>query len=179
MAVHVQLSSSIFSPNWAVTAVSASASGTAGERGDAGGGAIGSGALSAAATGGEAMGSDACLRTPSHENAVALADLVTEHAVGDHGFLGHFAGRAALVDAFENVLPGGTVWSAHYMVNPVLHVSGSEAGGTWDFLIHAVPRGAPAGATVTFYGRYEETYSKTTTGWKIASLKVHFASPPQ
>jgi hypothetical protein len=126
-----------------------------------------------------AMGSDACLRTPSHENAVALADLFTEYAVGDYGFLGHFAGRAALTDAFEKVLPGGTVWSAHYMVNPVLRVDGSLGDGTWDFLIHAVPRGAPAGATVTFYGRYEETYSKTSNGWKIASLKVHFASPPQ
>ena len=126
-----------------------------------------------------ALGSDRCLCTPSHEHALALADLFTEDAVGDYGFIGRFAGRAALADAFEHVHPAGTSWSTHYLTNSVVKVDGSHATGTWYFLIYAVPKGAPPGPPMNFFGSYEDTYVKTGAGWKIASLKVHYFMPPQ
>ncbi|MFT3776047.1 MAG: nuclear transport factor 2 family protein [Minicystis sp.] len=122
---------------------------------------------------------DRCLTTPSHENAVALADLFTDDAVGDYGFFGRFQGRADLVRAFESVLPAGMRWSMHYITNPELSVDGSHAKGAWYFLVSAVTKDAPPGAMASFYGLYEDVYVKTATGWKFASLVVHFNTPPQ
>ncbi len=121
---------------------------------------------------------DLALGSPSHEHAVALADLFTDDATADYGpFFGSFSGRAALINAFENILPAGTRWSAHYVVNPLLEVSGDTAQGTWAFLIHAVPRNPPDAGPVTFYGRYEEQLRRVGGTWKIASLVVHYSSP--
>lgn len=58
-------------------------------------------------------------------------------------------------------------------------MSGSQAKGTWYFLIAAVAKGAPPGPPASLYGHYEDTYVKTSAGWKHASLVVHFAQPPQ
>src|SRR5689334_4014071 len=69
-----------------------------------------------------AIRADRVLSTPSHEHAVALADLFTDDASVNLGPFGTFVGKAALLDAFENILPAATGWSTHYMANPVLDV---------------------------------------------------------
>jgi len=120
---------------------------------------------------------DLALGAPSAANAANLADLFTDDAVADYGFFGTFTGRAALLNAFENILPAGTRWSAHYIVNPLLTVDGDTAQGTWSFLIHAVPRNPPDAGQVTFFGQYAEKYRRTNGVWKISELAVSYSSP--
>jgi len=120
---------------------------------------------------------DLALGSPSAANAANLADLFTNDAFADYGFFGTFTGRAALLNAFENVLPGGTRWSAHYIVNPLLTVNGDNAEGTWSFLIHAVPRNPPNAAQVTFFGKYAEKYRRQNGVWKISELVVSYSAP--
>jgi hypothetical protein len=125
-----------------------------------------------------AAGADRCLTTPSHEHAVALAEMFTADALGDYGFFGRFQGRAELVRAFESVLPAGMRWSRHYMANPAIEVDGGRARGSWYFLVSAVQKDAPPGPPTSFYGTYEDTYVKTESGWKFSSVIVHFELPP-
>lgn len=126
-----------------------------------------------------AIGADRCLTTPSAENAAALAEFFTHDAVAEFGPFGRFEGRAQLIHAFEVVLPGAVCWSQHYIVNPVIEVRGGTATGSWYFLVHAVPKGAPAGTVVHFYGSYEDRYLKTSSGWRYASLRANFIEPPK
>lgn len=125
-----------------------------------------------------AVNADKVLRTPSRAHAVALSELFTDDAVGDYGFFGRFEGKAALLDAFENVLPAGTGWSTHYLANPVLDVQGSQASGTWYFLIYAQAKSPPFGPTQNFFGHYEDQYVKSGGIWRHSSLIVHYAVPP-
>lgn len=120
---------------------------------------------------------DLALGSPSAAHAAALADLFTNDAVANYGFFGTFTGRNALLNAFENILPAGTRWSAHYIVNPLLTVNGDTAEGTWSFLIHAVPRNPPDAGQVTFFGQYAEKYRRNNGTWKISELVVSYSSP--
>ena len=120
---------------------------------------------------------DLALGAPSEAHARALADLFTDDAVANYGFFGTFTGRAELLNAFQNILPAGTRWSAHHIVNPVLKVDGDRAEGTWYFLIHAVPRNPPDAGQVTFFGQYAEKYKCENGTWKIAELVVSYSSP--
>jgi hypothetical protein len=122
---------------------------------------------------------DRVLGSPSLEAATALADLFTDDAVADYGpFFGKFTGRAELLNAFQNVLPAGTRWSAHYIVNGVVDVSGDTAEGRFSFLIHAKPATPADASLVTFYGTYEEKFRRVASAWRISELSVTYASPP-
>lgn len=125
-----------------------------------------------------ARGADACLGSPSHENAVRLAALFTEDAIADYGALGRFVGRAQIINGFEKVLPLVASWSQHYMLNPLLEVSGDYAQGSWYFHVAAALKAAP-GAVTNMYGSYRDTYVKTADGWKFSSLVVSYAEPPK
>jgi SnoaL-like protein len=118
---------------------------------------------------------DVALRRPSHEAAVALADLFTDDASTDYGPFGTFQGREALINAFHNILPAGTAWSMHYAMNPLLEVDGDTASGNWTFFIQALPTGQTV--TMQFYGEYLEKYRKVSGKWKISELAVRYASP--
>ncbi|MDI1447974.1 nuclear transport factor 2 family protein [Polyangium sp. 6x1] len=120
---------------------------------------------------------DRCLGAPSHANALALADLFTDDAAADYGPFGVFSGKEELLRAFAEVLPAGTRWSAHHVVNPVLSVQGDTAEGTWCFLVHRIPRDPPDAARATVFGGYEEKYRRVGGVWKIASLVVRYSMP--
>ena len=120
---------------------------------------------------------DLALGSPSAVNATNLANLFTDDAVANYGFFGTFTGRAALLNAFENTLPAGTRWSAHYIVNPLLTVNEHSAEGTWSFLIHAVPRNPPDAGPVTFFGQYANKFRRASGVWKISELVVTYSAP--
>lgn len=120
---------------------------------------------------------DRCLLAPSAENARALADLFTDDATTDYGFFGKFVGKDALVRAFAEVLPAGSRWAAHHVLNPILSVDGDTAEGTWSFVAHSVPREPKDAARLMYFGSYEEKYRRVGGAWKIASLIVRFSSP--
>lgn len=125
-----------------------------------------------------AINADRVLSTPSHAHAVALAELFTDDASVDLGPFGQYVGRAALINAFENILPASTGWSTHYMANPVVDVQGSLATGTWYFLIFAQAKATPGGPILNFWGYYEDQYVKSGGVWKQSSLIAHYFTPP-
>ena len=124
-----------------------------------------------------AAGSDVCLCTPGHDQAVALAELFTADAFTDYGPFGSFTGRAEIVRAFAEVLPGAATWSRHHVTNPIITVDGREATASFYFILAAVMRGAPGPATL--WGGYEDRLVKADDGWRFSQLIVRFAEPPR
>lgn len=122
--------------------------------------------------------SDAVFNTPGAASAVALADLFSEDGVLDLGPYGRYEGRAALINAFENLLPQGTKWSTHYISNPLLTVTGDDATGSWYYLIQAVPAAPPDAGLIQIFGSYTDQYVKTADGWKIKETLSGFFVPP-
>jgi hypothetical protein len=122
---------------------------------------------------------DAVFRTPSAASAAALADLFTDDGVLDLGPFGRYQGRAAIQAAAENVLPQATAWSAHYIVSPILELTGAEATGNWTFLIFAQPKGPSPAPVAPIWGAYQDRYCKTDAGWKIAESVASYAAPAQ
>ncbi|MFV8751964.1 nuclear transport factor 2 family protein [Nannocystaceae bacterium ST9] len=124
-----------------------------------------------------ARGSDAVFNNPGAASALALADLFTDDGVLDLGPFGRYEGRPALLNAFENVLPQGTKWSTHYIVNPLLQIDGHDATGQWYYLIQAVPN-VPNAGLIQIFGSYADTYRRTPGGWKIRETISGFFVPP-
>ena len=124
-----------------------------------------------------ARGADAVFRTPGPASALALADLFTVDGVLDLGPFGRFEGRAALLNAFENLLPQGTRWSTHYIVSPVIKVDGDVATGSWYYLIKSVPQG-PTAAVIDLLGGYEDQFRKVDGVWRIRETLTSFFVPP-
>jgi hypothetical protein len=125
-----------------------------------------------------AIDADRVFNSPGHESAVAMADLFTDDGVIDLGPFGRYEGRAALLNAFENILPGATGFSVHYMANPVLNVQGDRATGTWYFLIFAQAKDNPGGPVQNFWGYYEDQYVKRTGAWRFSSVIARYFVPP-
>ena len=57
-------------------------------------------------------------RAPTHASAVAAANLFADDGILDIGPGAHFVGRAAILDAYENLFPAATTWSTNYVTNP-------------------------------------------------------------
>lgn len=110
--------------------------------------------------------------------ATALADLFTDDGVLDLGPFGRYSGRTQLLHAFQTILPAATVWSTHYIVSPIINVTGDTATGDWYFLIHMVPAAPPHAPVITVYGSYQDTYEKVSGNWKIKQTLTTYFTPP-
>jgi len=121
---------------------------------------------------------DSVFNAPGHTSAVALADLFTNDGTLDLGPFGRYSGRANLIAAFETTLPAGTAWSTHYIVSPILTISGSEATGSWYFLIMSVPKTPPHAPVIQIYGSYQDTYKKVSGEWRIHESVTSYFIPP-
>lgn len=121
---------------------------------------------------------DAVFRTPGHASAVALADLFTDDGVLDLGPFGHYEGRPALLNAFENILPQATKWSTHYIVSPIIDVAhdGKSATANWYFIIKSVPQ-SPV-QLIEILGGYDDKYKKVNGKWLIRESLSSFFVPP-
>ena len=124
-----------------------------------------------------ARGADAVFGNPGPASATALADLFTDDGVLDLGPFGRYEGRAALLDAFENILPQGTKWSTHYIVNPLLEIDHDEAQGQWYYLIQSLPAGEGA-SVIQIFGSYTDSYRRVDGCWRIAESISGFFIPP-
>jgi SnoaL-like protein len=121
---------------------------------------------------------DAVFREPGHASAVALAALFTHDGILDLGPFGRFEGQAALLNAFENILPLATKWSTHYIVSPQLVIDHDEAQGHWYFLIKSVPQDPPSSPVIEILGAYADKYKRVGHDWKIReSLSIFFVPP--
>ena len=116
-------------------------------------------------------------RAPTHASAVAAADLFADDGILDIGPGAHFVGRAAILNAYENLFPAATSWSTHYVTNPQVSVTGTTATGLWSFLLYTQPRATPPGPVIVLNGRYEEKYVKTTAGWRFQEVFGIIAMP--
>lgn len=125
-----------------------------------------------------ARGADAVFGTPGPASAQALADLFTDDGVLDLGPFGRYEGRAALLNAFQNILPLGTKWSTHYIMSPILDVGAHTATGRWYFLIKAVPQSPPGAPVIEILGEYTDKYKRTEGGWKIRETLTTYFAPP-
>lgn len=121
---------------------------------------------------------DAVFNSPGHASAVALADLFTNDGTLDLGPFGRYSGRANLINAFETLLPAGTAWSTHYIVSPILTVSGRDATGNWYFLIQSVPKSPAHAPVIQIFGSYQDTYKKVDGAWRIYETLTSYFIPP-
>lgn len=121
---------------------------------------------------------DEVFRNPGHASAVSLGELFTDDATLDLGPFGRYTGKANLLNAFQNILPMATAWSTHYIVSPILSVSGDNATGDWYFRIESVAKSPPHAPVTPIFGGYKDKYRKTPRGWKIKeSISVFFIPP--
>lgn len=125
-----------------------------------------------------ARNADAVFNNPGHSSAVALADLFTNDGILDLGPFGRYTGRAAIIAACETTLPAVTAWSTHYIVSPIIKVSGPVATGSWYFLIQSVPKSPPHAPVAPIHGSYQDKYKKTAVGWRIAESVTTLFFPP-
>ncbi|EYF01429.1 nuclear transport factor 2 family protein [Chondromyces apiculatus] len=124
-----------------------------------------------------AVRADAVFRTPGNASAVALGELFTEDGILDLGPFGRYEGKPALLNAFENILPLGTAWSIHLIVNGIIDVNALTATGNWTFLIFAQANTTPYGPEAPIYGGYNDQYRKVGGHWKIAESISFFTQP--
>ncbi|MDO8674287.1 MAG: nuclear transport factor 2 family protein [Dehalococcoidia bacterium] len=96
------------------------------------------------------------------------AELFTEDVVWDGDTAGRWEGREQLRPLGDKV----TKFAIHYMVNPIIEVTGDSATGVWHGL---VPMTTPNGKSLLVAGKYEEEYVRTPAGWRIRRLKFHTA----
>lgn len=114
----------------------------------------------------------------SHATAVAATELFTDDAVLDLGPFGRYEGRDQIANAFENIFPAATAWSHHYIVNPVVEITGSHtATGRWYFLLFTQPKSTPPGPTLTVHGSYAEKYVQVGSDWKFQEVIGSLTAP--
>ena len=78
-------------------------------------------------------------------------------------------GRDAVVDAIGQPRPGMTL-ALHSFTNPRIEVSGDTATGNW--LLWVATRSD--GRTDQVFQREDLTYVRDGSGWRIASIDLHF-----
>ena len=123
-----------------------------------------------------ALYADHAICTPSDAHAAAIAGLFVDDASGDYGPLGSYQGRAELLHAFRNVIPGAAVWSRHHVTNPQIEIDGDRATASFYFIIPALMRGAPA--VNTLWGTYEDRLTRTAAGWRFTHVGAVFTAAP-
>jgi len=120
---------------------------------------------------------DANHRTPSHATAVAATAIFTDDAVLDLGPFGRYEGHAQILNAFEHIFPAATAWSAHYIVNGIIDVTGTHATGRWYVQLHTQPNTTPLGPAILVHGSYAEKYERAAAGWKIKEVLTTLTAP--
>jgi uncharacterized protein (TIGR02246 family) len=109
---------------------------------------------------------DACDRG---YDADALAELFAEDAVWDGGLFGRYEGREAIRDFFRGV-SSDIVFAMHYMMNPIIDVTGDRATGTW-YLFQTCTF-AQGNTPIWGAARYDEEYVREPDGWKFRRLRL-------
>ena len=98
-----------------------------------------------------------------------LAELFTEDAVWDGGFMGRAEGREGIRAFFANAsnLVG---FAVHGVSNPLIEIDGDRATGRW-YLDQPMAM-KDAEAAFWFCAQYEDEYVRTAEGWKFQNVQV-------
>jgi hypothetical protein len=78
-----------------------------------------------------------------------------------------------ILDHFGKTLHGRISWMVHFFTNPTIDIHGDQATASW--LLHAIStlRGEPKGHIHSYYGRYTDTYVRTSMGWLQSELRFN------
>jgi len=98
-----------------------------------------------------------------------LAGLFTEDAVWDGGSFGRFEGREAIRNFFRGI-PKLLCFAVHYVMNPLIEVSGEHATGRWYLLESCIF--AEGSRAVWGAAHYEDGYAKLSGEWKFRKVKL-------
>ena len=84
--------------------------------------------------------------------------------------LAHYEGQDAIRGLFKSI-PNVLSFAVHYVMNPQIEVDGERATGRWYLLEPCTMR---EGGEQAVWGSafYDEDYTKTDAGWKIANLTL-------
>lgn len=112
-----------------------------------------------------------------HRDVEGIVSLFTEDAVFDARPVGlsQIQGRAALREFFGMLLPLHE-YSQHLSGNHRIDLDKQAARGTCYYLMQGAVRG---GAPISAAGYYEDTYVRTSDGWRIASRRGVPLGPPR
>lgn len=104
----------------------------------------------------------------------SILTLFAEGCVTQTPFHGRIEGLDATRTHYENCQSSPFVF--HLVANPIIEIEGDTASGEWWVLVASTSPSETANWTA---GVYEETYVRTSHGWKIKTmeLKLGFVCP--
>jgi len=101
----------------------------------------------------------------------SLETLFTPDATLDYGGLGTYSGQEGIREFAETVVESQLRATAHAVHNPVLSIKGDTATGKWYVTSPILFEDGTGGFR---WGRYNESYRRLETGWKISALTLRF-----
>lgn len=105
-----------------------------------------------------------------------FVDLFITNFQVDYDAYGTFTTKASLKAFLQNVISPAFAWGFHTAANPIIEVNGDCASATWYLVAQTVAEGDDK--VVPYYGRYEDEYVRTWSGWKFKSSTLVFDFPP-
>ena len=98
-----------------------------------------------------------------------LAEMFTDDAIWDGGFMGYAEGREGIRAFFANAsnLVG---FAVHGVSNPLIDVDGDQATGRW--YLHQPMTMKGGESAYWFCAQYEDAYVRTSEGWKFQHVRV-------
>lgn len=123
---------------------------------------------------------DAMFRAPSTDKAARVLELFVADGILELGAFGRYVGHEQILDAVARILPAGTAWSTHYMINHEIDVRGDTAEGRFYVLLQMQPRApedAPKAPGMIVHGSYKDKFVRTSSGWKFMEV-ISFLDPP-
>lgn len=100
--------------------------------------------------------------------AAQFQDLFTEDATCDYG-MGKLDGRDALCNFLIDTIGSAMEQLWHSVHTPLIEIDGDTAKGRWSGILRSRPKGADSFQMQ--YGHYADTFRRTPSGWRIASLR--------
>ena len=98
-----------------------------------------------------------------------LADLFTEDAVWDGGFMGRAETRAGIRAYFARA-SSRVGFAVHAVSNPLIEIDGDRATGCWYLFQPMTMKGSDA--SFWFCAQYHDQYVRTAEGWKFQTVEI-------
>ena len=103
-----------------------------------------------------------------------LAQLFTEDAVLDFRelFGQVLTGRSEIRHHFGVNIYADRAWMWHSFSNPIIEISGDRARARWLLYAMTAPASDPDAPPSVVYGRYDDEYVRSGSGWLQTRLKI-------
>jgi ketosteroid isomerase-like protein len=101
--------------------------------------------------------------------ADALAEMFTEDAIWDGGFMGYAKSKDAIRNFFANA-SNIVGFAVHGIGNPLIEIDGDHATGRW--YLHQPMTMKDSDQCFWFCAQYNDVYQRTPDGWKFEHVLV-------